>query len=365
MPKALLTLLFGAALLAGCGRDDAAERQPLPAPAVSVVPVVERSLAGGVEASGRLVPREEVAVAPELGGYRVARVLVEEGAIVGRGQTLAVLDDALLVSQIAQARATLAQQQVAADRSRQEAARVAGLDNQGVLSNEAIQQRRLGARSSEAAVAVARAQLNDLLVRQQRLTIRAPTAGRIIERTARPGDTSSPGGVMFRMARDGLVELYAEVPEAALGDVAVNDPAQVTLASGETLSGRVRLRGARVDDRTGLVVTRIALPISETLRPGGFARARFTRASTPTRLVPEAAVHFDSNGASVIVVDARNRVKHVRVKTGRRGGGMVELVQGPPVGSRVVLAGGAVVLEGDEVRIAQPIKPASPPAGPR
>jgi HlyD family secretion protein len=355
-PITALTLLT--LLLAGCGQSDDSERRaPAPAPTVSVAQVVSQPLPGGLTASGRLVPREEVAVASELGGYRVARVTVEEDAQVRRGETLALLDPALLQSQIAQARATLAQQEVAAERARDEASRVAGLDDQGVLSNEAIQQRRLAARSNDAAVAVARAQLRDLEVRRERLVIRAPTAGRVLERAVRPGDTSAAGTMMFRIARDGLVELYAEIPDAEVATVRVGDPAEVTLASGTRITGRVRLVGARVDERTGLAIARIALPVRADLRAGGFAQARFTRASAPTRLVPEAAVHFDADGASVQVVDAQNRVHRLPARTGRRAGGMVELVDGPPVGSRVVLTGGAFVLDGDRVRIAAAGRP--------
>src|SRR3546814_15623513 len=85
----------------------------------------------------------------------------------------------------------LAEQKVAAEKAQAEANRVEGLDNKGVLSQEAIEQRRLAANSANAAAAAAQAQLNDLLVRQRRLVIRAPRSGRILERTVRPGDTSS------------------------------------------------------------------------------------------------------------------------------------------------------------------------------
>jgi HlyD family secretion protein len=347
-----LSLLLAALLpgLAACGNAEPEARRALPAPVVSVARVTEQSLAGGLTASGRLLPREEVAVAAELSGYRVARVLVEENELVRRGQLLAMLDDTLLRSQIAQARAALTQQQVAAERARDEAGRVRGLDRQGVISDEAIQQRRLSARSAEAAVAVAQAQLDDLLVRRARLAVRAPADGRILERNLRPGDTSSSGAIMFRIARGDLIELYAELAEADIARVAVGDPAEVTLASGQTLRGTVRLRGARVEERTGLAVARLALPRAPELRAGGFAQARFTRGSPPVRAVPEAAVHFDADGASVLALTADNRVHRVAVRTGRRARGMVELIKGPSPGIRVVLTGGAFVLEGDKVR---------------
>lgn len=337
-------------LLAACG-GAAPERKPDPAPSVTVGQVRLASLAGGFSASGRLLPREEVAVAPELSGYRVTRVLVEEDAQVRAGQVLAVLDDALLGSQIAQARASLAQQLVANDKARAEAARVVGLDNQGVLSQEAIDQRRLAARSAEAAVGVARAQLNDLLVRQSRLTVRAPTAGRILQRSARPGDTSGSGTVMFTIARDNLIELDAEVPEASMSQIAIGDPVEVTLASGATLEGKVRLLGARVDQQTGLSLARIALPIRRDLRPGGFAKARLVRASAQVLAAQQGAVHYDADGAYMLIVDRHDRVHRVGVRTGRRSGDLVELIVGPKPGTRVVMGGAAFVLEGDKVRV--------------
>ncbi|MET0360774.1 MAG: efflux RND transporter periplasmic adaptor subunit [Sphingobium sp.] len=350
LPSRLVLSLMLAALLGACRAQE--KPAALPDPAVSVAQVRETALQGGFTASGRLVPREEVAVTSELSGYRIAQVLVEEDATVRAGQVLARLDDTLLRSQIAQARAQLAQQQVGAERTGEEAARVAGLDDQGVLSQEAIMQRRLAARASRATVDVARAQLNDLLVRDSRLTIRAPRSGRILQRSARPGDTSSGGTILFTIARDDLVELHAEVPEAAIGRIKEGDRVRVTLVSGEALDGVVRLRGARINDRTGLAIVRIALPVNRSLRPGGFAKASFTSAGAHVRAVPERAIQFDANGASVLALDRDNRVHRRIVRTGRRSDGMVELLDGPPAGTRVTLGGSAFLLEGDRVRIA-------------
>lgn len=349
MPRSLFASTF-LTLLVACGGSPP-EHKPDPAPTVTVGQVRMASLARGFTASGRLLPREEVAIAPELSGYRIARVLVEEDTRVRAGQVLAVLDDALLVSQIAQARASVAQQIVAYDKARAEAARVQGLDNQGVLSQEAIDQRRLASRSASAAVGVARAQLDDLLVRQSRLTVRAPTAGRILQRTARPGDSSASGTVLFTIARDNLVELDAEIPEAAMSQIAIGDPVEVMLASGAKLNGQVRLLGARVDQQTGLSRARISLPVRPDLRPGGFAKARVVRASAPVLAAQQGAVHYDADGAYMLILDNQDRVHRVGVRTGRRSGDVVELVAGPKSGARAVMGGAAFVLEGDKVRI--------------
>jgi HlyD family secretion protein len=350
----ILALVLATGLASACAKkaDQAnkANDEPL---TVSVAEVQTRNLRAGLSASGVLVSREEAGVASELSGYRVAQVLVDEGAFVQRGQVLARLDDTLLRAQIDQSRAQVAQQQVAADRAEAEAKRVDGLDNQGVLSEEAIAERRLAVRTAQAAVAVAQAQLRDLQTRQTRMTIRAPVSGRILERTVRPGDTSSAGTNLFRIARDGLVEHDAEVPEAQLPQIHVGDRAQVQLPSGAAVTGTVRLVSPRVDQQTKLGRVRVLLPVRADLRPGGFARTVFAQAGRPVTAVPESAIRYDADGASVMVVQPDDRVRRTPIRTGERSGGYVELTQGPAPGAKVTLGGSAFVLDGDRIKPVQ------------
>jgi HlyD family secretion protein len=310
-----------------------------------------RALAGGLSSSGVLVSREEAAVNSELSGYRVAKVFVEADATVAAGQPLALLDDTLLKAQIAQQAALVDQQKVAAEQADKQAADVAGLDNQGIISSEQIDQRRFQARSARAALAAQVAQLNDLKTREERLTIRAPVAGLVLERNVRPGDISAVSATspMFRMARDSLVELEAQVDEGSMGGIRVGDAVQVTLPSGAVITGHVRLIDPNVDAQTKLGKVRIALPVRPDLRPGGFGRAVFVGLKRTVPATPETAIRYDANGASVMVVGADNRVSQVPVRTGDHAGGYAELLQGPPAGSRVLLGAAAFVLPGDAV----------------
>lgn len=352
--------------LYACSSPKKAASTPAAPPlAVTVSQIEMRPLTEGVTATGSLVSREEAAVSSELAGYRIAQVYADEGAWVKRGQPLARLDDTLLRSQVDQSAANLALQEVAAQRAHAEAERVAGLDNQGVLSQEQISERRLAAKSADAQVAVARAALNDLRTREKRMVITAPVSGRVLERTARPGDVSSPGTTLYRIARDGLVELDAELNESDLALVSRGDHARVTLPSGAPVAGVVRFVSPRIDPQSKLGHARIALPVREDLRPGGFARATFEAASHPAPAAPGGAIHFDADGAYVMTVDATHHVHRVPVKTGRRANGWVELVQGPGAGTQVALGGAANVLEGDKVRTAPaPASAASAAASP-
>jgi HlyD family secretion protein len=340
--------------LAGCQKPPPPAAPPGGgARTVRVAMVAIRPLTGGLETSGILVPREEAAVNAEqlLDGYRVLKVFVEADANVRQGQPLAQLDDTLLRSQIAQQQAQVAVQKVAADQADQQAKDVEGLDKQGIISTEQIDQRRFQARSAHASLDAQIAALRDLQTREARMIIRAPVAGLVLTRNVRPGDIASAGGTspMFTMARDGLVELEAQVAEGDMAGIHVGDAVQVKLPDGSVVSGSVRLIEPSIDPQTKLGKIHIRLPLNPNLRPGGFGRASFTGLTRTVSTAPETAIRYDADGASVMVVEANDRVQQVPVKTGAHEGGYVELVQGPPEGSRVLLGSSAFVLPGDVV----------------
>mgnify|MGYP001206613692 CR=1 FL=1 len=352
--KTLLTLAVGlsALTLAACGAKQEPKKDPAAtARTVRVVSVQERSITGSLTASGSLIPREEAAVAPEVSGYRVARVLVEEGAYVKAGQTLAQLDDALLNAQLAQQKAQAEQAEAQAQQAEAEAARVAGLDGQGVLSQEAIDQRRYQAKSSRASANAALAAYREVQTRARKLAVTAPVSGLVLARNVRPGDQSGAAGdPWFRIARDGQIELSADLSQEDLARVRVGQLASVTLPSGGTVEGRVRIVSPQINPDTKLGTVRILLPVRGDIRAGGFGRAVFQDASASGLTVPETAVRYDADGASVMVVGADNRVKRVNVVTGARGGGLVTLTKGPPAGTRVIQNAAAFLLDGDLVK---------------
>jgi HlyD family secretion protein len=321
--------------------------------AISVSAVELRPMGGTLQASGLIVPREEVAVSPQLSGYRILQVLVEEGDFVRAGQVLARLDVTLIRSRVDQARAQLAQAEATDRQAAGEAERVRGLDGTGALPGEQIATRRSQAANAAAGVAAARAQLRDLVAQSEQLVIRAPSSGVVLERSARPGGVVSTGGdPLFRLARDARLELDAEVPEDALALVGVGSKAQVALPSGVMVEGTVRRLSPSIDPKTKLGRARIALPGNPQIRSGGFARAEFSRVVQRKPAVPETAIQYDGDGTSVLVIGADSRAHSVAVRTGVRADGWTEILEGPPAGSRVALGGGAFLLDGDRVHIA-------------
>ncbi len=351
---ALVVLMVGvaAAPLTACGKkplkkETAAER----ARAVTVIKVEARPIVGSVSADGVLVPREEVAILPEVSGFRVARVLVDEGQYVKAGQPLVEIDRALISAQLDQQRALAAQAAVQAEQAEAQALRVKGLDGQGVLSQEQLDQRRFQARAARATANAQAAAARDTETRAKKLTVVAPVSGLILERNVRPGDLAAAAGTpWFRLAQGGEIELKADLSEQDLGRVRSGQRANVTLTSGATAEGFIRVISPQLSSQTKLGTVRVHLPVRPDIRSGGYGRAAFADAAGQSLAVPETAVRYDADGASVMVVGSDNVVKRVAVTAGARGSGLVALVKGPPAGSMVVKSAASFLLDGDTVR---------------
>lgn len=320
--------------------------------AMNVTRVNQQDVSPQLQGRGRLVVREEAAVGTELAGFRVSKVYVDEGDWVKQGQALAQLDDTLLQAQIAQAEASLAQQKATADFNKSQLDRAERLTKEGAFSQSQLDQQRMQSASADAAYLASQAGVNEMKTRQARMTLRAPVAGVILQRTLRPGDISSPATAApyFRIARDGLIELDAELSDNQLGLIKEGDPVAVTLASGETTEGTVRFVSPRVDQGTSLGRARVSLPFNKTLRAGGYAEAQFKGHSTSGLAAPASAVRYEAGGPVVMVVDGRNKVVRTPVKIGQRTGDLVQLLEGVAAGARVLTIGSAFVLDGETIQ---------------
>jgi len=319
---------------------------------VSVVRIELRPIAGGIVTSGLLTPRNQVAVNPDLTGYRVSKLYVDEGAWVRAGQPLAEMDGSILRAQLDQQDAVLAQQKANADQRAREAARVADLDNQGVIAEEQLQARRFASTAAKAGVGAQAAATHEVQVRLDHMVLRAPVSGLVLQRNVNLGDISGASGTnpWFVMADAGEIELFADVAEGDFDKMRPGLRATVTLADSSTADGVVRLVSPRIDAATRLGKVRITLPVRADIRAGGYARASFTDLSRAVLALPETAVRYDANGASVMVVGSDGKVRQVQVRTGDRGGGYVELLSGPPAGAVVVAKAASQILDGDYVK---------------
>jgi RND family efflux transporter MFP subunit len=345
------------------GQEKAAAQKASAGQTVTVATATLTAMPRVVTASGNISAWEEVPVGAETGGLAATNVYVDEGSYVRQGQPLVQMNDALLQAQLRQQQAAVQTAEANAARDQAALGRAQELKEKGFLSQASLDTALANQRASDAGLASARASLSETRTRLSQATLRAPVAGLIISRSVTRGQIIQPGTELFRMVRDGRLELDAQVPETDLGLIRAGQSATISSDQGQA-TGAVRIVTPQVDATTRLGVARIALSGVSGLRPGMFARAQIDVGSQPTIVVPTASVLYRENRSGVYVVGANNQVRFTPVTVLARGADQTS-VSGLQEGARVVVQGAGFLGDGDRVTIAAPAAaPAAPAAAP-
>ena len=362
----------------------------LRAPEIDAFTAQPAPLVRTLQFSARVATLSRVSVGATLTG-RVARVAVDEGAQVRRGDVLVQLETAELEAAVAQARAG----------ERQAQARLAGLRSTGRTSaNASLLQAQATVRAAEAdlvrtqqlvtqsflsearldearrSVEVARAQQTGAQAQtraneesgtdvaqaqaqlaqaraatsaaQQRLAqaaVLAPTDARVLTRSVEPGQIVQPGAALMSLALAGPTQLVAQVDERFLDQLLAGQRAMVAADAfaGQPFGARVLSIAPAVDAQRGAIEVKLALAGAApaflredmTLSVEVETAQRERTLVVPLRALRDGAA---ANAGSVLVAqDGRARAREIRL--GLRTLDAVEVLDGLRPGEVVLLGG--------------------------
>lgn len=286
-----------------------------------------------VYATGFIEPRQPVAVQSRITAP-VARVLVNEGERVARGQALVMLVDdeqhALLDQAAAQRRA-----------AEQAEGRIVTLFRQGWVTRAARDQAVANADAARAAQATASARLDQLV-------IRAEIAGIVTRRDVEPGELATPARVLMQLGEPGLIRVTATVDERDIARVRTGQQALMSSDAwpGRTIAARVAevtpggdplqraFRVRLIPDEAG------DYPLGMTLEVN-----IVTRREDKALLIPATAL---ADGHVWTVSEGRARKRAVR--TGISGTDKVQVLSGLSAGDTLIDNPPADLAEGQRVR---------------
>ena len=382
-----------AAALTSCGPATKAATTEAAVPVQVRTPaVVER--AESVSASGSVEGSETADVAFLVGG-RVARVLVEEGQHVSKGQLLAEIeptdyrnaynaaeaqkaaaaaveqraDDGVRKQELEQARIEFA-------RAEDEYKRMKFLVERNSLppndfqkieaaykaSKERYDMAQEGTREEDRAAAAAQAHAADAEATEEskRLSdtrLLAPISGNISMRRVDPGQTVAAGTPVFSIVDLNPVKVRVGVPEAEIGKVHQGAAAEVSAPSldGRRFEGKVAIIGVAAELASRTYTVKILVPNpGPVLLAGMVAEARiFGPAKIHALTIPAEAVAPDPQGAPNVYVYSpeRKRVYCRRVEVGQPVGKEIEILSGLRGDEQIVVAGQQKLREGSLVEI--------------
>ncbi|GGJ98527.1 efflux RND transporter periplasmic adaptor subunit [Luteimonas terricola] len=343
---AALVLLLALAI-SGCG-DGAPDVIP-PRPVL----VAQPQPAAGVARSfpGEIRAREESPLAFRVGGKLVRRE-VDVGDRVAQGALLAVIDPGDFQAQARAAEARLSAAEAQLRRAAADRARYAALADGQLVSRSTLDAQEAAWRAADGEVRAARAQVEVARNQAGYAELRAPSDGVIASRQAEAGQVVAAGQAVFTLAGDGGREVAIALPESAVADYAVGQGVEVELwtAPGARLRGRFREISPSADPDTRTYAARVALDDADAARVALGQSAKVHAAREGSALsVPLSAVQRGDDGAASAWVFDDGRVRAVAIGTGDFGAERVPVTAGLDPDDWVVIAGGHLLQEGQEV----------------
>jgi len=210
---------------------------------------------------------------------------------------------------------------------------------------------RAAAQSSEAAIAVARANLKAAEVALDQTLIRAPFDGVVLTKNANVGDNITPfssamdtKGAVVTIADMSTLEVEADVAESSLGRITVGQPCEIQLdAVPDTrFAGVVNRIVPTVDRAKATVMVKIGfVDRDQRVLPDMSAKVAFLEREVaaadrkPVTAVPRQAV-VERDGMKIVFIVKEGRAVRTRIDTGRALGDLIE-VSGIQAGEKIIL----------------------------
>lgn len=313
--------------------------------AVEVVRAEARTLTESASAVGTLLSNESVVLRPEISG-RISAIHFRDGQAVSRGAVLVALDSAVQEAELQQARANLVLAQTNHRRTED-------LFQRQFISERARDEAAAALKVQEAAVALAEARL-------AKTRIRAPFDGVVGIRNVSVGDYVKDGQDLINVEDVATLKVDFRLPEVYLPRLRPGQTADVASDAlpGASFRAMVDAINPQVDASGRSILVRGHLANSKgKLRPGMFVRVQLAFGDRKgVVMVPEQALVPAGSSQSIFRIlaqDGASRAQAVKVATGQRAQGWVEISEGLAAGDLVVTAGQQRLREGASVRVVE------------
>jgi membrane fusion protein, multidrug efflux system len=275
---------------------------------------VELSVPGSVLAVSQATVRSKLSA-------EVKRVLVREGDRVSAGQIVAEFDTAQLRAQLAERTATYESSRAQLATTERTRLANAQLVKQNFISQNAFDTADSAYQAQLAAVAAAKAQLEQTQIQMNDSVVRAPIGGIVAKRHVQPGEKLAFDAPLMAIVDLAELEVQAQVPVSDVPQIRKGMTAQVDIEGihGRSFAGRVERINPSTEAGTRTVNIYVSLPNEETLlKAGMFAKVMLTTVpESEAPSLPMSAVRSDGQQSYVWVI-ADGKLARRNIATGKR-----------------------------------------------
>lgn len=358
-------------ILSACQPAAEEQQQPpsgRPAPAVSVVELVEQSVTLKTELPARVTAVRRAEVRPQINGI-IEKRLFREGAMVEAGEQLYQIEPEIYDADLQTAQASLKRAQANLTSTEAREARFRKLLDDNAISQQEYDDALAAFEQAQAEVAVSKAEVAMAEINLKYTRVNAPIAGRIGQSYFTEGALVSAQQEASMATIHQLDPMYVDIPQATkvllnlrqqvmAGKLSEDDNPEVHLkledGSKYPLAGKLQFTEVDVNENTGSVVMRAEFDNPDRmLLPGMYVRAEIIEGrKDDALLVPQKAVTFDREGnATLFIVNGDNQVEERKLSVRRAIGQNWLLKNGLNAGDRVVVEGLQNIADGIKVQI--------------
>jgi len=353
-----LTLLASVAL-ASCSPESASERSPAETFPVTHPLVTDTVYANEYVADIQSV--QNVQVRARVSGY-LDKILVDEGALVKKGQLLFTISGQEYREELVKAKAMYKSAIADAKSAEVDLKNVQRLVDKGIVSTTelAISQSRLEA--CQAKIEEARAQESGASLRLAFTEIRAPFDGVIDRIPNKVGSLISEGDLLTSISDNSEVFAYFNVSEREYLDYVLSDnngrkrEASLILANNRMhdKKGIVETVEGKIDKSTGNIAFRARFPNNDgILKHGASGKVLLQRQIKNALIIPQKSTFEIQENTCVYVVDNDNVVHMRKVVPEVRMSNIYVIASGLSASDRIIYEGIQRVGEGDKVSVDQ------------
>ncbi|HXZ80121.1 MAG TPA: efflux RND transporter periplasmic adaptor subunit [Terriglobales bacterium] len=325
---------------------------------VVVAAVVQKDMPVQLRAVGNIESYSTVSVKTQVSG-ELTGVLFKEGDFVKRGQLIFTLDQRQFEAELKQAESNLARDIAQLAHAKAQAERYAGLNKDGIISDEQNDLMRTSYDAMEATVAADRAAVANAKVQVTYCNLYSPIDGRTGNLLVHRGNMVKANADTGLVTINQIQPIYAtfSVPEAALAEIKREMATRPLIVEAyipndpKPAIGKLAFIDNTVDPMTGTIKLKGEFANTDhRLWPGLFTNAVLTlRTQANALLVPSVAIQTGQQGPFVFVVKHDNTVEMRPVKVDRAIESQTVLSSGVQGGERVVIDGQLRLVPGAKV----------------
>jgi membrane fusion protein (multidrug efflux system) len=330
----------------------------------NVAIVKAEQIRSGPALSGSLSPEVQATVRAEISGA-VLSTSYEQGQRVAKGAVLARIDDASMRESAISARSAVTTAQNNADVAKRQVDRNEALIKAGAIAERDLELVRNQYSAAVSQLANAKATLANAEKQLSKSTVNAPFSGIVSARQVNAGDVVQPGAAMYTLVNPETMRLEASVPADQLSSVRLGEPVDFSVNGypNRAFTGRITSINPIADPSTRQVRIIVTLPNTNGVLVGGlFADGHVAAEVRTAPVLPMSAV--DERSLRPFVMRIKNgMVQKAEVVLGIRDASTetVEVRSGVQPGDTILLGAARGISEKTPVKVSATMDTARKP----